>query len=702
MDLSLADAEARPKIYETSSGRQLPLGATPDAAGVNFSIFSEAATSIELLLFRSARDVEPFQIVVLDPVRHKTFHFWHVYVHGARPGLFYAYRVDGPQDLVAGHRFNPRKVLIDPYSKGNSKALWRRGDACGDGDNLATSLRSVVIDPADYDWEGDEPLRCPMAETVIYEMHVGGFTRSPSSGVRHPGTFAGVIEKIPYLKALGITAVELLPVIEFDESDHREFDGRRLSNYWGYSTMSYFAPHPGYCISPEAGRHITEFRDMVKALHRAGIEVILDVVFNHTDEGNHQGPVFCFKGIDNATYYYLSPQDRRYYEDYTGCGNTFNCNHPIPEKLIIDSLRYWVSELHVDGFRFDEASVLSRGEDGTPLCHPPVIWAIELNDVLIESKVIAEAWDAAGLYQVGHFPGHRWAEWNGRYRDDVRRFIKGDSGLVGSVAARVSGSPDLYEWSRHEPVNSINFIVAHDGFTLNDLVSYNIKRNHANGEGNRDGVDDNLSWNCGVEGPTDDPEVEALRERQIKNFAAILLVSQGVPMIGMGDEVRRTQGGNNNAYCQDNEISWFDWTLVEKHAGMLRYWQRMIAFRLRHPTIHRPRYFTGEVNARGMCDLSWHGCDGTTPNWGDPDARAVAFTLGGKGEDADLHVIMNMYWEPLSFVLPDLRGRVWKRAADTALPSPDDIAEPGHEAPVTAGSYQAGPRSVVILIATAS
>jgi glycogen operon protein len=701
MDLSLADAAARPTAYETSTGRQLPLGATPDAGGVNFSIFSEAATSIELLLFRSARDVEPFQVVALDPVRHRTFHFWHVYVHGARAGLFYAYRVDGPQDLSAGHRFNPRKVLIDPYSKGNSKALWQRGDACGDGDNLATSLRSVVIDPADYDWEGDAPLRRPMAETVIYEMHVGGFTRSPSSGVAHPGTFAGVIEKIPYLKALGVTAVELLPVFEFDESDTREFDGRRLSNYWGYSTMSYFAPHPGYCISPEAGRHVTEFRDMVKALHRAGIEVILDVVYNHTDEGNHQGPAFCFKGIDNATYYYLSPQDRRYYEDYTGCGNTFNCNHPIPEKLIIDSLRYWVSELHVDGFRFDEASVLSRGEDGAPLPHPPVIWAIELDDVLIDSKVIAEAWDAAGLYQVGHFPGHRWAEWNGKYRDDVRRFVKGDGGLLGSVAARVSGSPDLYEWSRHEPVNSINFIIAHDGFTLNDLVSYNVKHNEANGEGNRDGVDDNMSWNCGVEGPTDDPAVEALRERQIKNFAAILLTSQGVPMMGMGDEVRRTQGGNNNAYCQDNEIGWFDWTLVEKHAGMLRFWQRMIAFRRQHPTIHRPRYFNGMVNARGLRDLSWHGCDGAPPNWGDPDARAVAFTLGGQGQDADIHVIMNMYWEPLSFVLPDLNGRVWRRAVDTSLPSPDDIAEPGHETPVAAGAYRAGPRSIAILIAPA-
>ena len=687
------------KSFAVEPGSPHPLGMTVTADGVNFSLFSEHATGVELLLFDSHDDFHPFQTVSFDPTVNKTFHFWHVFIKNAKAGLHYALRVDGPNDPGAGHRFDRDKVLLEPYSKGNNKALWKRGDACLPGDNLATSLRSVVIDTGDYDWEGDQPLKRPLNQTVIYELHVGGFTRSPSAGVKQPGTFAAVIEKIPYLKELGFTAVELLPVFEFDDTEAREFEGKKLTNYWGYSTMSYFAPHPSYCVNPESGNHVREFRDMVKALHKANIEVILDVVFNHTDEGNHQGPVFSFKGIDNSNYYYLSPLDRRYYYDYTGCGNTFNCNHPIGDKFIVDCLKFWVREMHVDGFRFDEASVLSRGEDGAPLQYPPVLWDIELNDELADAKVIAEAWDAAGLYQIGHFPGYRWGEWNGRYRDDIRRFVKGDAGIIGAVAARLAGSADLYQWRGHLPVNSVNFLVAHDGFTLNDLVSYNDKHNWANGEHNNDGINENLSWNCGVEGDTDDPGIEALRERQLRNFAALLLLSQGVPMMVMGDEVRRTQKGNNNAYCQDNEISWFDWTLVDKNRDLLRFWKELIAFRLRHPTVHRSRYFTGAVNERGLADLTWHGCALGTPNWDDPNARVLACTLGGMlGDEADIHLMMNMYWESLNFAIPIVPGRRWYRAIDTSRASPDDIATPGREVEITTGAYQVGGRGVVVLI----
>jgi isoamylase len=676
-----------------------PLGATPDPEGVNFSLFSENATGVELLLFRRHDDPNPFQTIQLDPYLNKTFHFWHVHVNGLLPGTHYAYRVDGPHDLSAGHRFNPNKVLIDPYAKGNTDTLWVRGSACGPDDNLATSMRSVVIATEDYDWEGDQPLHRPMEDTVVYEVHARGFTQSPSSGVREAGTFSGIIEKIPYLKELGITAVELLPVFDFDETAVlREVDGKPLTNFWGYSTLGFFAPQCAYCVAPEAGGHLREFRDMVKALHKAGIEVILDVVFNHTDEGNHQGPVFSFKGIDNRVHYFLVPGDKQFYFDYSGCGNTFNCNHPIVGKLIIDSLRYWVEEMHVDGFRFDEGSILSRGEDGAPCAHPPVVWQIELDEALVESKVIAEAWDAAGLYQIGNFPGDRWAEWNGRYRDDIRRFVKGDPGLVGAVASRLGGSSDLYQGQGKLPINSINFITCHDGFTLNDLVSYNTKHNEANGEGNRDGINDNLSWNCGEEGESLDPAVEALRERQIKNFAAILMLSRGVPMLVAGDEVRRTQRGNNNAYCQDNEISWFDWGLVDQNAAMYRFWNRMIKFRKSHPALRRRYFFNGSVNDQGLPDVSWHGCLLNQPGWSDPNARALAVTLGGVDGDADIHVMLNMYWEPLDFQIPALSGRSWFKALDTAADPPDDIADPGGEIAVSDNVCSVQGRSIVALV----
>jgi glycogen operon protein len=680
-------------------GTPHPLGATVAPDGVNFSLFSENATGVELLLFASHDAAQPCQTIRLDPYVNKTFHFWHAFVRGLGHGAHYAYRVDGPFNPEAGERFNREKVLIDPYAKGNANNLWQRTAACGPDDNAAVSMRSIAIDASGYDWEGDRPLNHPPQDTIIYEMHARGFTRSPSSGVQNPGSFAGIIEKIPYLKGLGVTAVELMPVFDFDETAVLHVvDGQTLRNYWGYSTMGFFAPQSSYCVSPERGSHLRAFRDLVNALHKAGIEAILDVVFNHTDEGNQLGPTFSFRGIDNHTYYFLVPWDLQYYMDFSGCGNTFNCNHPIAQKLIVECLRYWVREAHVDGFRFDEGSILARGEDGMPSEHPPVVWQIELDDELADSKVIAEAWDAAGLYQIGHFPGDRWAEWNGRYRDDMRSFVKSDPGVVGAVASRLAGSSDLYQVRGQLPINSINFVTCHDGFTLNDLVSYNQKHNQANGEGNQDGIDNNLSWNCGVEGASEDSAVEALRNRQVRNFAAILLLSRGVPMFAAGDEVRRTQNGNNNPYCQDNEISWFDWTLVEKNRDLLRFWQRMIEFRRSHAAVRLAEFFTGAVNERGVADLTWHGTKLASPGWNDPEARTLAMTLGGFDGDPDIHAMLNMYWDPLDFELPAVPGRRWLLAVDTALAPPLDIADPGGEAPVEGATYTAKGRSVVVLI----
>ena len=684
----MAATVLQPALH-TAPGSPHPLGATPQPEGVNFSLFSGNATGVELLLFAKHDDPQPFQVIQFDPSINKTFHFWHVFVKGLLPGAHYAFRVQGPFDPGAGDRFNPNKVLLDPYARGNSNSLWKRGDACGDGDNVATSMRSVVIGTENYDWEGDQPLDRSMEDTIVYEMHARGFTRSPSSGARQPGTFAGIVEKIPYLQDLGVTAVELLPVFDFDETDTRVLNGRTLTNYWGYSTMSFFAPQSFFCVSPEYGSHLREFRDMVKALHKAGIEVILDVVFNHTDEGNERGPTMSFRGIDNRTYYFLVPGNPQFYMDFSGCGNTFNCNHPIAEKLIVDCLRYWVREAHVDGFRFDEGSILSRDENGALSVHPPVVWQIELEDDLADTKVIAEAWDAAGLYQVGGFPGDRWSEWNGRYRDDIRRFVKGDPGLVGAVATRMAGSSDLYQASGRLPTNSVNFVCCHDGFTLNDLVSYNQKHNEGNGEGNRDGNDNNSSWNCGAEGETGDPAVEGLRNRQIRNFAAILMLSRGVPMFVAGDEVRRTQQGNNNAYCQDNVISWFDWTLPEKNADLHRFWKLMIEFRKAHAAVHRGQFF-------GPGEVAWHGTKLNEPGWLDPEARVLAMTLARLNGDSDIHVMLNMHWDRLDFELPP--NRRWFKAVDTSAAPPHDIENPGSEPPVAGGTYPLEGRSVVVLI----
>jgi glycogen operon protein len=677
-------------------GTTAPLGASVGASGVNFSVFSRSATLVELLVFDREDSFEPSAVFPLEPKSHRTYHYWHAFVPGLEPGAVYGYRAHGPFAPQEGLRFDPNKLLLDPYGLAVAvPEAYDRQAARRRGDNAAVAMKSVVAYPGQYDWEGDRPLHRPFAETVIYELHVRGFTRHPSSGVApaKAGTYAGLIEKIPYLKDLGITAVELLPVFQFDPHDA---PGDRV-NYWGYQPVSFFAPHHAYSSRKTALGVLDEFRDMVKALHRAGIEVILDVVFNHTSEGGQEGPTLCYRGLANEFYYILEP-DKSRYADYTGCGNTLNANQPIVRRLIQDSLRYWVTEMHVDGFRFDLASILSRDETGRPMPNPPVLWDIESDPLLAGTKLIAEAWDAAGLYQVGSFVGDTWQEWNGRFRDDVRRFLKSENGTVSALATRFLGSPDIYGHERREAEQSINFVTCHDGFTLNDLVSYNQKHNDANGENNRDGCDDNMSWNCGVEGPTDDPQIEALRNRQVKNFLAIELLSAGTPMLLMGDEVRRTQGGNNNAYCQDAPINWFDWSLLERHSDVCRFVKELNAFRQRRDVVVTGADLTlNELLHRAS--IVWHGVQLNHPDWSE-HSHSLAFTLRSLGARFLLHGIFNAYWEPLTFELPptpDQSGEKWRRCLDTALASPHDICSAQAAPAVSASTYTVQPRSVVLL-----
>ncbi len=687
-------------FYPIAPGSLYPPGVSFTPEGANFSVFSRHANRVELLLYPSAASPQPFQVIALDSKTHRTFFFWHVFVEGLPSGTHYTWRVYGPNDTEkTGRRFNGKKDLLDPWARAVTDAVWERKKAADPNDDSHASFRGVAIGPG---FDGKDERRMPkgLEGAVIYELHVGGFTRHPSAKVSHPGTFAGLTEKIPYLKELGITHVEFLPVMAFDEQDAPSgVLARGLKNYWGYSTHSFFSPHPGYCVSPERGNSPQEFKNLVKALHEAGIGVILDVVFNHTAEGGADGPTINFKGLGNDIFYHLDPGNKSCYRDYTGCGNTVNCNHPMVTTFIIRCLEYWAEEMRVDGFRFDLASVFARGEDGAPLANPPLPWAIEVSRPLINLPVIAEAWDASGLYQVGSFPGMRWAEWNGRYRDVIRRFVRGDSGVVGDVATCIAGSSDLYADDYRLPTNGINFITCHDGFTLHDLVSYNNKHNEANGEDNRDGCDHNLSWNCGVEGETGDPAILELRRRQAKNFIAILMLSQGVPMLLAGDEVRRTQRGNNNAWCQDNELSWFDWTLTETHGDMLRFVREMIALRRRHLSLNRNQFLTGEIiPGRGIADIAWHGVRLDEPPWGDGGARFLAYTLAGIAHDEeDLHVILNMSDSAVEAPLPLLSGRCWCLAVDTSKSSPEDIKAPGMQRPHEGTAYRCGPRSVVVL-----
>lgn len=674
-------------------GRSSPLGATFADGGVNFSLFSRAAAGVELVFFDREDDARPSRVVALDPAENRTYHYWHVFVPGVRQGQLYGYRVQGPPAPDRGLRFDTTKVLLDPYGKGVVvPENYDREAARREGDNAATAMKSVVVDTGTYDWEGDRPLSLPSSRTIIYEMHVRGFTRHPSSGVaeKKRGTYAGLIEKIPYLQQLGVSAVELLPVFQFDAQDCPP--GK--TNYWGYAPISFFAPHQAYSSRQDHVGPVDEFRDMVKALHRAGIEVILDVVFNHTTEGDHRGPTLCFRGIDNPTYYILEDGGSRY-ANYSGCGNTLNANHPIVRRMIVDSLRYWVEEMHVDGFRFDLASILSRDASGHPLPNPPVLWDIESDPALAGTKLIAEAWDAAGLYQVGSFVGDAWKEWNGRFRDDVRNFFRSEPGSLRRMADRMVGSPEIYSHKQREAEQSVNFVTCHDGFTLNDLVSYNHKHNEANGENNRDGGNDNCSWNCGVEGPSDDPAVERLRNRQVKNFLTVTMMSLGVPMILMGDEVRHTQHGNNNAYCQDNEISWFDWSLVKKHADVHRFVSLLIAQRLLREVEHE-RQRISLTTMLHAANKAWHGVRLHQPDWGD-SSHSLALTGEVREEGFFFHLMLNAYWEQLEFELPVMQGGKWRRWIDTSLDSPEDIVPLETAATVSGSSYKVGPRSVVML-----
>jgi isoamylase len=686
-ELTLASSE----VNVIGKGMSAPLGATVEAGGINFSVYSKNATLLELLLFDSAEDIAPSHVIPLDSRTHRTYHYWHAFVPALKAGQLYGFRATGPFAPERGLRFDSSKTLLDPYGKAVAvpKAYQRQG-------NGGVAMKSIVVDPSAYEWEGDCPLKRPFVETVIYEMHIRGFTRHPSSGIASEtaGTYAGLIQKIPYLADLGVTVVELMPVFEFDAADAPE--GR--VNYWGYSPVSFFSPHRAYSSRQDPLGPLDEFRDMVKALHRAGIEVILDVVFNHSAEGNHLGPTFCFRGLENETYYLLD-RDRSRYADYSGTGNTLNANQPIVRRMILDSLRYWVTCMHVDGFRFDLASVLTRNQTGAPEPNPPVIWDIESDPVLAGTKIIAEAWDAAGLYQVGSFGGDSWKEWNGRFRDDIRRFLKSDRGTVPNLTARLLGSPDIYGKEEREPERSINFVTCHDGFTLNDLVSFNEKHNEENGEHNRDGMNDNLSWNCGAEGPAKDPATEAVRQRQIKNFLALTLLAVGTPMLLMGDEFRRTQCGNNNAYCQDNELSWLDWNLLKQHPDIHRFVKMMIAFRERRDVVLEDSTLTLNQLLQ-QAQLKWHGTVLNSPDWSD-DSHSIAFTLASMRGRFTVHAMVNAYWEKLAFELPsDANGHRWCRWIDTSLSAPDDICEWEQAPLVPQPVYAVMPRSIAILTDT--
>ena len=705
---------------QATPGSPLPLGSMVTEDGINFAIFSRHATRVWLLLFDQPTASRATQII---EVTHRTGDIWHTHVSGLGHGQLYLYQIDGPYKPELGHRFNKNKPLLDPYAKaitGNFE--WDLSQSFGYDAHARNSDRAISTTTSlggipkciaygndGFDWEGDKPINRPLSETIIYETHVRSLTSHPSADAAHPGTYRGVIEKIPYFKDLGITAVELLPVHLFNKKEFERYNpltDERLINYWGYNTLAFFAPHNAYSHLPtDRGQQVVAFKEMVKALHQAGIEVLLDVVFNHTVEGDHRGQTLSFRGIDNSIYYMLE-SDKRYYRNFSGVGNTFNCNHPIGQDFIIDCLRYWVQEMHVDGFRFDLATILSRGPKGNIPADPPLPIRISEDPFLRDTKIIAEPWDIGG-YQVGHFPGDRWAEWNDKYRDEVRQFWRGDPGLTGALATRFSGSADLYYHSKQRPNFSINFVAAHDGFSLNDVVSYNYKHNEANGEDNRDGHNHNISYNFGIEGPSIDLQVEALRNRQIKNFWVTLLLSQGTPMVNGGDEFRRTQLGNNNAYCQHNEISWYDWSLVEKHADIYRFAKSVIGLRKAHPVFRRRKFFTGsDIDGDRFPDIHWYNADGRDATWSG-DSRTLMLTLDGSKEeiganrdDVDVLMMFNTHIKPKLFTLPlTPHGKEWRLVIDTSLPSPLDIHWPEQtiNLPPSKKHYLVKPRSTVVL-----
>ena len=648
----------------------LPYGAVVHENGVQFVVFSRNATEMRLLLYNDVDDLNPSDTIEFDPSENRWGDIWSVFVPNVGPGQLYHFQANGPFDPTAGMRFDPKARLIDPYAK----ALT--GEFQPGKDGIIRPPKCVVVDDH-FDWEGDRHLNYDLSESIIYEMHVRGFTQHESSNVEHPGTYLGVIEKIPYLQSLGVTAVELMPVHEFPI---RGTDGQKLErpNYWGYDSMAFFSPHRGYSFDRSPGGQVNEFKQMVKALHQAGIEVILDVVFNHTCEGNERGPTLNFKGLENSVYYMLE-YDQQYYKNYSGCGNTVNGNHPIVREMIFHCLRYWVHNYHIDGFRFDLASILSRDRSGNLVPNPPLVEAIGEDPLLADTKIIAEAWDAAGAYQVGSFGDDRWAEWNGRYRDDVRRYWRGDGGMRGALATRLSGSADLFQAGGRPPYCSINFITSHDGFTLNDLVSYRDKHNLANGEDNRDGDNNNHSDNFGVEGPTDQKLIDNMRIAQIKNMLATLLLSQGVPMLVAGDEFRRTQNGNNNAYCQDNEISWINWKLLQDNEEINRFTKALIEFRRNQPVVRRPNYLTGAPNNNDMPDVSWFSATGDPVDWQNQDLPLMCVLTAPYSTDSqyklgrDVLILLNSTNQGCQFDVPFANITNWQLFLDTSAEYPADI-----------------------------
>ena len=692
---------------DVRAGSPLPLGTQETGGGVNFALFSRDATRVRLELLDHPEDAVPARVIDLDSVHNHTGDVWHVWVKGIDTGQLYAYRVDGPYDPDAGHRFNFNRLLLDPFAtaispvppwdfaaaRGYDSSAPERDLSLSKRDNSGSMPKCVFVNRP-FEWGDDQPPRHPWSKTVIYETHVRGFTMHPTSGVAHPGTYRGLVEKIPYLKDLGVTAVELMPVQEFNENSvtrRNPQTGQLLKNYWGYDPVVFGAPKGSYSSAEGPGRQNAEFKELVRAFHGAGIEILLDVVFNHTAEGGELGPTLCFRGIDNAIFYTLAG-DKRYYKDYTGTGNTVNANHPVVRDHILAALRHWVIEMHVDGFRFDLASVLGRDGTGQLLANAPLLERIAEDPILKDVKIIAEAWDVAGAYEVGSFSERRWAEWNDRFRDDIRRFWRGDDGMLGAFASRICGSADIYTASGKGPECSINYITCHDGFTLNDLVSYRDKHNEANGANNRDGPDTNFSENYGAEGATFDPQIETVRKAQIKNFLLTLLISRGVPMVLGGDEFRRTQGGNNNAYCQDNETSWHDWGRLKRHGDIFRFARGMIAFRRAHPVLSAKHFYTGT-------QIRWFGPDGEPPDWSDPKEKRVTCLIQEDERNA-LCLMFNAGPDEIDFRLPPVPpGCQWYRAIDTARVSPHDLFAAGEEHLwADPWVYHLGPRSSVILL----
>jgi isoamylase len=728
----------------TDTGSPYLLGANLFPDGCNFAVFSKNATEVNLLLFDGVDSKKTAHKLRLDHKRNRTGDIWHIFVYGIEHGQLYGYTVDGPYSpMEEGHRFNVNKLLIDPYTKAVCGSFqWNDKTVLGydynseksdlsfsNESNFDSVPKSTVVDTRYYDWEDDKQLNIPFCDTVIYELHIRAFTVGTGSGVSQNGTYKGLIEKIPYLKELGVTTVELLPVHVFNELENTRINpvtGERLVNFFGYSSIAFFAPEDWYSSGKNGIDAVVEFKEMVKAFHKAGLEIILDVVYNHTGEGSENGPTISFRGLDNSIYYMLD--GGRFYKNYSGCGNTMNCNHPVVKRLIIDSLRYWVVDMHVDGFRFDLAAILGRDSTGEWFPDYSILSEISEDPILSNTKIIAESWDAAGLYTVGKFP-EGWAEWNGKFRDDVRSFVKSDPGRTGDLAQRLCGSIDLFSGETKSPFNSINIVTTHDGFTLNDVVSYNGKHNEHNAENNMDGDGCNFSWNCGVEGNTSDKEILKLRDRQMRNLFAILMISQGTPMVYSGDEIKFSKQGNNNTYCHDNGFNWIDWGLLEKNRGFFEFCRYMIKFRKDHPVLRQKKFILlqeyyarlnaepeekeelaeaakmekmnfvlkDEILKNKSVGIRWHGVKPDNPDWSH-DSHSLALTLYGKRYgDTDIYAAFNSYWKDLGFELPgNSSGKSWHIAVDTFSKKP--FFESGFEPAIPGKSLKVNARSLAILI----